>query len=108
MACPVGWQRGRGIQSIRRRGWHLLPMHAPSALRGIVAGRTNMTAGKAVVRRAAAAALAPVLALAVVGPVAAGPRGDRTPPTTPTNLRVTSLSHKSVTLAWDPSTDNSG
>jgi len=25
-----------------------------------------------------------------------------------TNLRVTSLSHKSVTLAWDPSTDNSG
>jgi len=33
---------------------------------------------------------------------------DRTPPTTPTNLRVTSLSHKSITLAWDPSTDNSG
>jgi hypothetical protein len=50
-------------------------MHAPSALRGIVAGRNNMTAKKAVVRRAAGAALALVLALAVVGPVAAA-RGE--------------------------------
>jgi hypothetical protein len=33
---------------------------------------------------------------------------DRTPPTKPTNLRVTSLSAHNVTLAWDPSTDNSG
>jgi hypothetical protein len=66
-----------------------------------------MTAKHAAVRRAAGAALALVLALVVVGPVAAA-RGDRTPPTTPTNLRVTSLSHKSVTLAWDPSTDKSG
>jgi chitodextrinase len=33
---------------------------------------------------------------------------DRTPPTTPTNLRVTEVSSTSVTLAWDPSTDNSG
>jgi chitodextrinase len=62
--------------------------------------------GKAVVRRAAGAALVLVLALAAVGPVAAA--RDRTPPTTPTNLRATNLSHKSVTLAWDPSTDNSG
>jgi chitodextrinase len=71
-----------------------------------------MTAKKVVLRRAAGAALALVLALAVAGPVAAGkkppPSGDKTPPTTPTNLRVTSLSHKSVTLAWDASTDNSG
>lgn len=66
-----------------------------------------MTAKKAVVRRASGAALTLVLALAVVGPAAAG-RGDRTPPTTPTNLRVTSVSHTSVTLAWDPSTDKSG
>jgi chitodextrinase len=63
---------------------------------------------KAVVRRAAGAALALVLALVVVGSVAAATQGDRTPPTTPTNLRVTSVSHKSVTLAWDPSTDKSG
>lgn len=33
---------------------------------------------------------------------------DRTPPTKPTNLRVTSLTAHNVTLAWDPSTDNSG
>ena len=73
-----------------------------------------MTAKKVVPRRAVGAALALVLALAVAGPVTAGkkpapaPPGDKTPPTTPTNLRVTSLSHKSVTLAWDASTDNSG
>jgi chitodextrinase len=66
-----------------------------------------MTAKKAAVPRVAGAALALILALVVAGPVAAG-RGDRTPPTTPTNLRVTSLSQTSVTLAWDPSTDNSG
>jgi chitinase len=72
-----------------------------------------MTAKKVVLRRAVGAAVALVLALAVAGPVAAGkkpppPTGDKTPPTAPTNLRVTSLSQTSVTLAWDPSTDNSG
>src|SRR5215208_3474661 len=72
-----------------------------------------MTAKKVVLRRAVGAAVALVLALAVAGPVGAGKKpppttGDKTPPTTPTNLRVTSLSQTSVTLAWDPSTDNSG
>jgi chitodextrinase len=67
-----------------------------------------MTARKAVLRRTSSAALALGLAFVVVGSVAAAGARDRTPPTTPTNLRVTSLSHKSVTLAWDPSTDNSG
>jgi chitodextrinase len=67
-----------------------------------------MTAKTAAVRRAAGAALALVLALVVVGSVAAATARDRTPPTTPTNLRVTNLSHESVTLAWNPSTDNSG
>src|SRR5512134_2152992 len=33
---------------------------------------------------------------------------DRKPPTRPANLRVTSLTPHNVTLAWDPSTDNSG
>ena len=66
-----------------------------------------MAAKKTVVRRAAGAGLALVLALVVVGSVAAAGRGDRTPPTTPTNLQVTSVSHKSVTLAWNPSTDKS-
>ncbi|MFL6019195.1 MAG: fibronectin type III domain-containing protein [Gaiellaceae bacterium] len=71
-------------------------------------------AGKQVVlRRGVGAAVVFVFALAVVGPVAAGkkpppPSGDRTSPTAPTNLRVTSFGQTSVTLAWDPSTDNSG
>lgn len=38
---------------------------------------------------------------------AVAPR-DRTPPTTPTHLRVTAVSPTSVSFAWDPSTDNSG
>jgi chitodextrinase len=65
-----------------------------------------MTAKKAVARSATGAALALVLALVVAGPV--GAARDRTPPTTPKNLRYTSLTQTSVTLAWDPSTDNSG
>jgi fibronectin type 3 domain-containing protein len=72
-----------------------------------------MAGKKVVLRGAAGAALALVLGLIVVGPVAAGkkpppPTGDKVPPTTPTNLRVTSLGQTSVTLAWDPSMDNSG
>jgi chitodextrinase len=72
-----------------------------------------MTGKKVVLRRAVGAAVALVLALAVAGPVAAGkrppsPSGDKTPPTAPTNLRVTSLGHTKVTLAWNASTDNSG
>jgi hypothetical protein len=34
--------------------------------------------------------------------------GDSTPPTTPTDLRVTGTTTTSVTLAWNASTDNSG
>jgi chitodextrinase len=33
---------------------------------------------------------------------------DRTPPTTPTNLRVTGVTPYTVSLAWNASTDNSG
>ena len=72
-----------------------------------------MTGKTAVLRRAAGAALVLVLAVIVAGPAAAGKKpppatGDKTPPTTPTNLHVTSLGQTSVTLAWNPSTDNSG
>jgi len=35
-------------------------------------------------------------------------RRDRKPPTRPTNLRVTASTPYSVSLAWDPSTDDSG
>jgi chitodextrinase len=33
---------------------------------------------------------------------------DRVPPTAPTNLVVTAITERSVTLMWGPSTDNSG
>jgi chitodextrinase len=35
-------------------------------------------------------------------------RRDRTPPTTPTNLRITATTDASISLAWNASTDNSG
>lgn len=56
---------------------------------------------------ARAAALALVLSL-VLGISPALAAGDRTPPTKPTNLRVTSTTSYQVLLAWNPSTDNSG
>jgi Fibronectin type III domain len=65
-----------------------------------------MTAKMVVLRRAVGAGVALVLALGFVGSVAAA-RGDRTPPTTPTNLHATSVGQTSVTLAWNPSTDKS-
>jgi Tol biopolymer transport system component len=37
-----------------------------------------------------------------------GEEVDRTPPTTPTNLRVTTASPTRIDLSWDPSTDNVG
>ena len=47
------------------------------------------------------------LALILPGSPASAAR-DRKPPTTPTDLRVTGLSPYTVSLAWNPSTDNSG
>jgi hypothetical protein len=69
--------------------------------------------GKAAAPRAAAAALTIVLVLVIAGPAAAGkkppaPTGDKTPPTTPTNLQAGDLTETSVALTWNPSTDNSG
>lgn len=47
--------------------------------------------------------------VAVAAPAdAAPPRPDRTPPTTPTNFRVTAVTQTSVSFAWNPSTDNVG
>jgi chitodextrinase len=51
--------------------------------------------------------LAVLLALLTSAPAVAAPR-DRTPPTTPTNLRVTAVSSTSVSFAWNASSDNSG
>lgn len=57
-------------------------------------------------------ALARILILMIVcgsAAVAAQVRSrDRTPPTAPTNLIVTATTEHSVSLAWSPSTDNSG
>ena len=57
-----------------------------------------------------AAAILAVLATLVLpfGTSPALAARDRKPPTRPANLRVTSLTPHNVTLAWDPSTDNSG
>lgn len=53
--------------------------------------------------------LAQIALVVVIGTSAAyaAPR-DRTPPTTPSKLRVTGVSDYSVTLTWNASTDNSG
>lgn len=62
------------------------------------------------IRAAACVVAAAALTIAVATPaVAAKPRPtpDRTAPTTPTDLRITAVTHTSVSLAWNPSTDNS-
>ena len=66
-------------------------------------------------RIAVCALLAGALSAAVAVPASAGavtgrprPTVDRTPPSQPTNLHVVSVTQTSVTLAWNPSTDNVG
>jgi chitodextrinase len=55
------------------------------------------------------ALIAILLVLVLILPVSpASAARDRTPPTTPKNLRVTGMTAYSVSLAWDPSTDKSG
>jgi hypothetical protein len=46
--------------------------------------------------------------LAVLAPGASAAGRDRTPPTTPTDLRVVSVTEDSITISWTKSTDNSG
>jgi hypothetical protein len=46
--------------------------------------------------------------MAGAAPGAAPAARDRTPPTRPNNLRVTAVSAYYISLAWNPSTDNSG
>jgi hypothetical protein len=58
--------------------------------------------------RAASVAAILVVLVSLFGASPALAARDRTPPTKPTNLRVTSLTAHNVTLAWNPSTDNSG
>jgi chitodextrinase len=54
------------------------------------------------------AAVILVVLVSLFGTSTALAAGDRKPPTKPANLRMTSLTPHRVTLAWDPSHDNSG
>ena len=49
-----------------------------------------------------------LLVVAFGASTAGAARRDRTPPTTPTNLRITATTDTTITLAWNASTDNSG
>jgi chitodextrinase len=54
-------------------------------------------------------AVGAILLIVAFGASTAGAtRRDRTPPTTPTNLRITATTETSISLAWSASTDNSG
>jgi chitodextrinase len=57
---------------------------------------------------AAASAAIALLTVVLGASIASAAARDRTPPTTPKNLRVTGMTPYSVSLAWTPSTDNSG
>ena len=59
-------------------------------------------------RRSLVGALTILAGLFVSSSAAQAAPADRQPPTAPKNLRVTGFAHYSVSLAWDPSTDNSG
>ena len=58
----------------------------------------------------ATAALALLVLLLFSGRIASAgkEKGDRSAPTTPTNLVVTAVTENTVSLRWNPSTDNSG
>ena len=61
------------------------------------------------VRRTVWAASVLVISLVLIGAAPAGKKPtDKTPPTTPTNLRITASGPASISLAWNASTDNSG
>jgi chitodextrinase len=54
-------------------------------------------------------AVGAILLIVAFGASTAGAtRRDRTPPTTPTNLRITATTDTTLSLAWNASTDNSG
>ena len=61
--------------------------------------------------RLVAGACVTLAVLAVAVPAASAPRSkgtDRTPPSVPTNVRITGATEDSISLAWTASTDNSG
>ena len=56
----------------------------------------------------ASVALSLLALLLFSGRIASAAKADRSAPTTPTNLVVTGITENTVSLKWNPSTDNSG
>jgi len=54
------------------------------------------------------AALSLFVMFALSGPASSAGRGDKSAPTTPANLKLTSVTETTATLSWNASTDNSG
>lgn len=75
---------------------------------------TTQTLARVIIATAAVALLALLLFNERISPVAKAdkaaqkPRADTLAPTTPTNLVVTAITENTVSLQWNPSTDNSG
>src|SRR6266508_1365999 len=88
--------------------WPSIRIRARCAPHQPLEGGTTMTGRHTAQVVLRAVALVLLLALVFGASIASAAPGDRTPPTTPTNLRVTGMTAYSVSLAWDPSTDNSG
>jgi hypothetical protein len=66
---------------------------------------TTQTLARLIIATAAVALLAVLL---FSGTTTSAAKGDRSAPTTPTNLVVTAITETTVALKWNPSTDNSG
>jgi fibronectin type III domain protein len=66
---------------------------------------TTQTLARLIIVTAAVALLASLL---FSGRVASAAKADKTAPTTPTNLVVTAVTENTVSLQWNPSSDNSG
>jgi chitodextrinase len=58
--------------------------------------------------RVSFACCAVLVVLAVLAPTASAAGRDRTPPSTPTNVRVVAVTEDAITISWNASTDDSG
>lgn len=66
---------------------------------------TTQTISRLIIATVAVASLSVLL---FSGPTTSAAKGDRSAPTAPTSLVVTAITESTVTLKWNPSTDNSG
>src|ERR1041384_2316727 len=66
---------------------------------------TTQTLSRLIITTAVVASLTVLL---FSGPTTSAAKADKSAPTTPTNLVVTAITENTVTLKWNPSTDNSG